>query len=291
MFDSIEWQPERREKYIVNGALCDASGLPHAAHNRAFQYGDGFFETIRVCNGVPQHVELHWNRVEKSLEAHRIEKPANWEIHSWETALESLCQANSVDAGGRLRVSFFRVAGGRYTPQTNALEWIAEVEPLDSNTYTLNENGLAVDVYPDMKKLNGPLANFKNTSAMLYVQASLWAREKELDDALITNTSHSIIESTRSNLFLVSNRVLYTPGLESGPIGGVMRAAVINLALEEGFKVYECNISPGEMLRADELFLTNAVRGIQWVASYRTKRYFNMTSKSLIESLNSRLIA
>ena len=107
----------------------------------------------------------------------------------------------------------------------------------------------------------------------------------------LLQTSHSIIESTRSNLFLVSNRVLYTPGLDSGPIGGVMRAAVINLALEEGFKVYECNISPGEMLRADELFLTNAVRGIQWVASYRTKRYFNMTSKSLIESLNSRLIA
>ena len=106
MFDSIEWQPERREKYIVNGALCDANGLPHAAHNRAFQYGDGFFETIRVCNGVPQHVELHWNRVEKSLEAHRIEKPANWDIHSWKTALESLCQANGVDAGGRLRVSF-----------------------------------------------------------------------------------------------------------------------------------------------------------------------------------------
>ena len=289
MFDSIEWQPERREKYIVNGALCDESALPHAAHNRAFQYGDGFFETIRVCNGIPQHLDLHWNRVEKSLEAHKIEKPIDWSFNSWRASLESLCQANGVEAGGRLRVSFFRMAGGRYTPQTNALEWIAEVEPLDSNAYALNENGLAVDVYPDMKKLNGPLANFKNTSALLYVQASLWAREKELDDALITNTSHSIIESTRSNLFLVSNRVLYTPGLESGPIGGVMRAAVINLALEEGFKVYECNISPGEMLRADELFLTNAVRGIQWVASYRTKRYFNTTSKLLIELLNARL--
>ena len=289
MFDSIEWQPERREKYIVNGALCDASSLPHAAHNRAFQYGDGFFETIRVSNGIPQHLNLHWNRVEKSLEAHKIEKPIDWNMHSWQAALESLCQANLVEAGGRLRVSFFRMAGGRYTPQTNALEWVAEVEPLNGNLYALNENGLAVDVYPDMKKLNGPLANFKNTSALLYVQASLWAREKGLDDALITNTSHSIIESTRSNLFLVSNRVLYTPGLESGPIGGVMRAAVINLALEEGYKVYECNISPGEMLRADELFLTNAVRGIQWVGSYRTKRYFNTTSRSLIELLNARL--
>ncbi len=291
MFDSIEWHPERREKYIVNGVLCDASALPHAARNRAFQYGDGFFETIRVCNGMPQHLDLHWNRVAKSLQAHKIEKPNGWNALAWQATLESLCKANEVHDGGRLRVSFFRMAGGRYTPQTNALEWVAEVEPLHSNAYALNEKGLSVDVYPDMKKLNGPLANFKNTSALLYVQASLWAREKELDDALITNTAHSIIESTRSNLFLVSNRVLYTPGLESGPIGGVMRAAVINLALEEGFKVYECNISPGEMLRADELFLTNAIRGIQWVASYRTKRYFNSTAKSLIELLNARLKA
>lgn len=291
MFDSIDWQPEQRAKYIVNGELCDASALPHSVHNRAFQYGDGFFETIRISNGVPQHLDLHWNRVEKSLEAHKIEKPQGWDVNHWQSALELLCQANEVRAGGRLRVSFFRMAGGRYTPQTNALEWIAEVEPLPSNAYALNEHGLSIDVYPDMKKLNGPLANFKNTSALLYVQASLWAKQQELDDALITNTSHSIIESTRSNLFLVSNRVLYTPGLESGPIGGVMRAAVINLALAEGFKVYECNISPGEMLRADELFLTNAIRGIQWVASYRTKRYFNATAKSLIELLNARLRA
>ena len=63
-----------------------------------------------------------------------------------------------------------------------------------------------------MKKLNGPLANFKNTSALLYVQASSWAREKELDDALNTNTSHSIIESTRSNLFFGEQpRALHPP--------------------------------------------------------------------------------
>ena len=104
MFDSIEWQPERREKYIVNGALCDANGLPHAAHNRAFQYGDGFFETIRVCWGS-QHVELHWNRVEKSLEAHRI---GNLQIGTSTVGKRpsNRFATNGVDAGGRLRVSF-----------------------------------------------------------------------------------------------------------------------------------------------------------------------------------------
>lgn len=291
MFDSIQWEPERRERYLVNGSLTEVSGLPHAIQNRAFQYGDGFFETIRVCHGRAQHLSLHWDRISKSLTAHKIERPQGLNLESLGSAIASLCAANGITAGGRVRLTFFRMSGGRYTPQTNALVWVGEVEPLPANEYTLNEHGMSVDVYPEMKKLNGPLANFKNTSALLYVQASLWAKEQELDDALITNTTHNIIESTRSNLFLVSNRVLYTPGLESGPVGGVMRAAVINLALEEGFKVYECNISPGEMLRADELFLTNAVRGIQWVARYRTKRYFNNTAKSLISLLNARLTA
>ena len=291
MFDTIQWEPESRERHLVNGTLVEANGLPHALQNRAFQYGDGFFETIRISHGFPQHLPLHWDRISKSLIAHKIDRPNELNLESLRASIVALCNANGIADGGRLRLTFFRTAGGRYTPETNALVWVGEAEPLSSNEYHLNEHGLAVDVYPEMKKLNGPLANFKNTSALLYVQASIWAKEQALDDALITNTTHNIIESTRSNLFLVSNRVLYTPGLESGPVGGVMRAAVINLALEEGFKVYECNISPGEMLRADELFLTNAVRGIQWVASYRTKRYFNATSKSLTALLNERLTA
>ena len=89
MFDSIEWQPMQRVKYIVNGELCDTLALPNAVNNRAFQYGDGFFETIRVCNGVPQYCDLHWDRVEKSLEAHKIEKPDGWDIQAWQSALKS----------------------------------------------------------------------------------------------------------------------------------------------------------------------------------------------------------
>ena len=129
--------------------------MPTACHtlrdNRAFQYGDGFFETIRVCNGFPSMwncIGTEWRKASKRIALRKTSKLGHPQLGN---GLESLCQANGVDAGGRLRVSFFRMAGGRYTPQTNALEWIAEVEPLDSNVYTLNENGLAVDVYPDMK--------------------------------------------------------------------------------------------------------------------------------------------
>ena len=68
-----------------------------------------------------------------------------------------------------------------------------------------------------------------------------------------------------------------------------MRAAVINLAIELGVKVYECNLHAHELLKADEVFLTNAVSGIQWVASYRTKRYFNNTANTLLKAFNSRI--
>lgn len=289
MPSSFLWQPELRAQYIVNGEVCSESGLPHSAKNRAFLYGDGFFETIRVINGQAQLLPFHWNRLNASIEAHGMQPASNWDFDVFDRAVKRLISSNSLHLGGRLRLTFFRASGGRYTPTTNEMQWIGEAESLDANAYQLNEKGISVDVYPDMKKLKGPLANFKNLSAMLYVQAGLWAQREGLEDALVTNTHHHIIESTRSNMFLVSNRVLYTPGLDCGPVGGVMRAAIINLAIEEGYKVYECNISPQEMLRADELFLTNAIRGIQWVGRYRTKRYFNSTAKELVGKLNRRL--
>ena len=102
---------------------------------------------------------------------------------------------------------------------------------------------------------------------------------------------HLRVASSSSNLFLVSNGVLYTPGLEDGPVGGTMRMNIINLAIEHGIKVYECSLSPQNLLVADEIFLTNAIRGVQWVSSYRTKRYFNNTSKQMVELLNEKVAA
>jgi branched-chain amino acid aminotransferase len=117
--------------------------------------------------------------------------------------------------------------------------------------------------------------------------ASLFAKKKNLDDCLIQNDRNNIIESSNSNLFIVSNGVLYTPTLDDGCIGGVMRMQIINLALEHKIKVYECNLTPQHLLAADEIFMSNAIQGIQWVSSYRTKRYFNEHSKKFIQILNN----
>ena len=116
--------------------------------------------------------------------------------------------------------------------------------------------------------------------------AAITAKEKGLGDFLITNDDGGILESTSSNLFVVSNGVLYTPGLEEGCLAGTMRMQIINIALKAGIKVYECNILPQNLLVADEIFLTNAISGVKWVSGYRTKRYFNNISRKLISLLN-----
>ena len=165
-----------------------------------------------------------------------------------------------------------------------------ELTPIHSNKFDLNENGKHVDLCVDHKKDVNKLAIFKNLNCQVYIQASLFANEKGLDDALVQNYRGSIIEATSSNIFLVSNGVLYTSGLEDGPVAGTMRMQIINLALENGIKVYECTLTPQNLLAADELFMTNAIQGIQWVSSYRTKRYFNDTAVRLVEMLNKRVL-
>jgi branched-chain amino acid aminotransferase len=81
--------------------------------------------------------------------------------------------------------------------------------------------------------------------------------------------------------------VLYTPSLEEGCLAGTMRMQIINLALANGIKVYECALMPQNLLAADEVFLTNAIRGINWVGGYRTKRYQNNISRRLVVLLNA----
>lgn len=257
----------------------------HMGH-RGFRFADGFFETIRIYNGKPLYLEHHFSRILDALKAYRIERELDFNLQRLEKEIIQLLRRNEVTEGGRVRITFSRRAGGFYLPDSNALEYIIEARPLDNNRFALNEEGRIIELYPDIKKDINRLSLYKNIDSNLYVLASLYAKENELHDVLIQNYRGGIIESTTSNLFLVSNGVLYTPGIEDGPIAGVMRMQVINLALEHKIKIYECTINPQNLLAADELFLTNSIQGIQWVGSYRTKRYFNDMAHRLTALLN-----
>lgn len=272
-------------------AAAEGAALSVPVTNRGFLYADGIFETLRVVEGRVLFLEDHFQRMREGLKAHRIHAPLGFTPASIQSDIARLCEAEGLHGAARIRMNLTRSGDGFYTPEDSALDVIITAAPLTSLDYVLNEKGLSTDIYPEMKCTPTHLSRFKNLASNLYVQSGLWARSNQLDTALIQNDRMGIIESTASNLFLVSNGVLYTPGLDSGATAGVMRTQIINLALETGMKVYECNLTPQNLLVADEVFLTNAIRGIQWVGSYRTKRYFNAATAELVRQLNEKVKA
>lgn len=269
---------------IVNGELVPAGQPAITLDNRAFHYGDGVFESIRVVDGRPCFLDAHWARLVEGMKVLRIEQPKKLDERSLEGYIARLV-AECRLPNGRLRLTVYRDSPGYYRPKTHEGTFTLELKPVPSPRYILNHQGYTVDIYPEMRKAVNMLSVHKTLNCQLYVMASLWCMERSLDDCLLQNDRGNIIESSSGNLFIVSNGVLYTPSLSDGCIGGVMRMQIINLAIENGIKVYECSLNPQNLLAADELFFTNASRGAQWVAAYRTKRYTHRMALHLTELL------
>lgn len=269
-----------------NGVLIPAETYSIKAGNRAYIYGDGLFESIRVINGLPINLENHIKRLKEGMKALKMFIPGDFTISFFEDEMNTLLYQNGVEKGGRIRLSVDRRPGGFFLPRNNDVDYFIEASSLPNNKFLLNESGFKIDQFEDIKKQINVLSSYKTKNGLIYIMAKLRARESGLDDLLIQNDRMGIIEGGSANLFVVSNGVLYTPGLDSGCLGGTMRMQIINLALANNIKVYEANITPQNLLVADEVFLTNAIEGIIWVGSYRTKQYNNHLSQQLIHYLN-----
>jgi branched-chain amino acid aminotransferase len=271
-----------------NGVLIPATSYSIMAGNRGYLYGDGLFESIRVMNGRAINMDNHYKRLVSGMEALKMNVPPALTVEHFSKEIQTLVNENKIIAGGRVRFSIDRKAGGTYLPETDQVDYYIEAKSFKDNAYKLNEKGYNIDLYDEIKKDINPLSTYKTKNGLIYIMAKMKAKEKGLDDLLIQNYKMGIIEGGSSNLFVVSNGVLYTPGLDLGPLGGTMRMQVINLAIANEIKVYECNISPQNLLVADEVFLTNAIQGVLWVDSYRTKKYWNKTAQHFIKLLNEK---
>lgn len=271
-----------------NGEILENNGKTIETANRSYLYGDGLFETIRIFNGKPINLSVHISRMLDGMRTLKMRIPSYFGVDFFESKFIDLIQKSSITGGGRLRLSIDRLAGGTYQPDTNEVSFFIEVYPIADNLFVLNQKGKEVDLYTTIRKEKNIFSNFKTKNSLLYVMASIEAKEKGLDDLLITDSRGNILEGTSSNLFIVSNGVLYTPALEDGCLGGTMRMTLINLALAHNIRVYESPITPQSLLMANEVLLTNAINGVVWVGGYRTQRYMNSTAHKLISLLNDK---
>jgi branched-subunit amino acid aminotransferase/4-amino-4-deoxychorismate lyase len=270
------------------------NGEPHpedhpvmTIQNRGFRYGDGLFESMRLMKGELKFASLHADRLQKGMKALKFEGFAHIDAYFLKEKVEELARRNKTGPNARARLTVFRDSGGLYSPSSNKVGYGLEVRKIEDPLYISDPKGLITDVFTDLNKPINPLSNFKTCNSLVYVLAGVFKNQFSLDDVFILNQNGFLCEAMSSNLFVVYQKQVYTPALTEGCIGGVMRAVVLQLAKENGLPVIEAQIDPAILKQADEVFLTNASRGIQWVMGYNKKRYFNEVSRFLLDKLNT----
>ena len=219
------------ENYINHNGNFVLSDAPIVtANNRSFRYGDALFETIRLANYNPQFLKEHLQRLTAGMEVLKMEKHPDLNTIFIEHAILELAQKNSVTSDGRVRLTIYRNEGGLYAPSDNKVSFVVEVYPIEEKGYVLNQKGYTVDLFTEFKKAQNALSSIKSANSAIYVMAGINKTHNKLDECLLLNDKHHIIEGISSNIFAVKNGVLYTPPVSDGCVDGVMRRKIIEIA-------------------------------------------------------------
>lgn len=259
--------------------------------NRAFRYGDALFETIRVIKGGKvMFLADHMLRIKIGMKTLRMNVPNAFTTENINRLIQGLIEKNNLMNDVRVRLTIFRNEGGFYTPQTSDISFLIEAEDIgEQNGYNLNDVGYNLEVFHEIKKHKNKLSNLKSANALLYVLAGIYKKDIKVDECIILNEEGNLCESISSNIFIVKNGALYTPAVSEGCVDGIMRKQIIQIAQQNRILCYEISLALNTLMNADEVFLTNAVRGIRWVSQYKMKNYQNRLANYFTDKLNEQI--
>ena len=243
----------------------DAAELALPYPNRGLAFGDGFFETLIFADNQLRLADQHIARMQQAAAALYLTLPAPLATtETLATTLAHLAEANQLPAA-RLRVQLWRAGGGRYTPTTDAAEWLATAEPFVPDDAPV----LRADFALETQSLYSPLSFCKGPQAWLYVRAAHERQQRGLDEIILCNAAGHVAEAGAAAIFWLKQGVLYTPALASGCVAGVRRAAVLQRASAQGIACQEGLFATHELLTADAVFTTNvaAVRAVRQIGA------------------------
>ncbi|MGA9324679.1 MAG: aminotransferase class IV [Salegentibacter sp.] len=273
-----------------NGELVEDAQAHLSVKNRGFAYGDSVFETIRAINGKLMFWEDHYFRLMASMRIMRMEIPANFSPEFLEQEITELLKTSALENSPvRVKFSVYRQEGGFYRPSSREIEYLITVEKIQEVFYTLNESFYEVELFKDHYVTSGLLSSIKTNNRAVNVLGSIFASENGYDNCLLLNEKKSVVEALNGNIFLVKARKIKTPPIQDGALNGIIRKQLLAIVGQvEDLEIEEASISPFELQKADELFITNVVVGIQPITKYRKKEFDNSVAKELLSKLNMR---
>lgn len=258
--------------------------------NRGFLFGDSVFETIKVLVNKVLFLEDHYFRLMASMRICRMEIPMNFTMEYFETQILNLIATFSDSNSYRVRFSVYRDSDGFYLPKTRNVQFLVTAFPLNNDLYGYTKTQYEVELYKDFYVPKQLLSTLKTNNKMLQITGSIFADENGYDNCLVLNDEKNVVEALQSNLFMKTGNVVVTPPVADGCLNGIMRKQVLEILNKiEGIEVKEASISPFDLQKADELFLTNVISGIQPITKYRKKEYTPEFANEVLKRLNAKI--
>ncbi len=272
----------------LDGKIVQEENAKLSVRNRGFAYGDSVFETIRVISGKIMFWEDHYFRLMASMRIMRMEIPSNFSPEFLEKEIKDIIEANNLDTSpARIRFAVYRLQGGYYTPATRDIGYVISAEGMEDSFYLFNDKPYEVELFKDHYVNSGLLSSIKSNNRAVNVLGSIYASENGYDNCLLLNEKKGVVEALNGNIFLVKGTTIKTPPVSDGALNGIIRKQILNILKKtEEYTLEETSISPFELQKADELFITNVAKGIQPVSKYRKKEFNTEVSKDLLSKLN-----
>lgn len=230
-------------------------------------YGDLLFETIRVKDGKPMHLNLHIERLVSGMLFLKFPMDGFDEKQLVE-AIEHEISTQQLN-NARLRMTCLRSGSGYYLPQHPSPVFYLTSESITFSQQPCNQLG----VYTELKRPCDTLHTFKTGNAMVQVMASIYAQENGFDDCLVLNEKGYVACALHANMWLVKKGILYTTDDLQGAVSGCMQKQIIHVCEKRAIPVMRGAISLHQLEEAEEIFLSNSIRKIVSVTHFNGRKY------------------
>lgn len=272
----------------IDGILKFNNEATIAFNNRGNLYGDGIFETIRCHNGVPLLFEAHYFRLMAGMRILRMDIPPSFTPEFIEESIINLLNENDLNNNhSRVRFTVWRNSGGFYAPLDNGVHYSIEASELDG-LYN-NDAYREAELFKDHYVLSGLLTSIKSSNKMVNVLAGRYALDNDYQEMILLNENKMVTDGISGNIFLRNGNTVKTPPVMDGCLNGIMREQIIQqLKRMLGYDIIEETVTPFELQRADEIFTTNVIMGIQSISKYRKKEFEKDLATELVEIFNDK---
>ena len=261
-----------------NGQVLDQFPNSLQQTQRALFYGDGLFESIRMFESQMPLLPRHWARLSAGLSALGIELLAKYDRDFFQKEIEKVATGNA-----RIRLMIWRSPGGLYLPETNMAQFLISTQVLKQAHFEALVDGITLGLAEGPRLPIDAFSNFKTLNSARYVAAAREAAARGWDDALLLNSRERICEASSSNVFWWEGDTCCTVPLSEGCVEGVMRSCLLERAAASGYAVQEKAITFTQLQAADEIFLSNAIRGIVPVRIFAGRKYGSGRTRAIFD--------